>query len=103
MRYIYKGRSVFIKMLADDDLQKKTINKSLTMKFEEQGKTILEFHLELMSLDAIQARTEKALKRCKEQQDLKTNSCCRSYLQMLNSMYSGIVYEIIKKMAFTSF
>lgn len=100
MRDIVNGNNIFIKKLADDALQKKSINNKLTMESPEQKKTISKLKVKLRSLRAVKARTENVLEGCKEHRYVKAESGRRIYVATVDTKYSGVVYEMGKRLAF---
>lgn len=62
----------------------------------------MELEVKLISLKAIEARTEKGLEACKEQQYVKTKGGRRRYAEMVDLKHPGIVYEVKKKVPFNT-
>lgn len=100
LKDIVNSRKVFIKELGNSALQEKTFNRTSIVKVQEHVKTNLELKVKLTSLKAIETRTERGEKGCKEQRYVKTKDVRRTHKETFDTKYPGILYKVKKKLAF---
>lgn len=87
---------LLMKKLSNVVLDAKAINKTLVLDVQEQWKTIVDLKVTLMSSNATENQMDDQLGQCEEQMYVKAKRGCRGYLEMGDSKYAGLLYEVKK-------
>lgn len=69
------------------------------MEMEDKRITILHLNIKLMLLKAIENPMEDPLEQCEEQKHVKTKEGGRTYLEMIDSKYAGMIYKVKARLA----